>query len=136
MDSLANVPFAALVGAGLLGFLCGCVLLLLWRIGTRRDKEKRIAALCDQLDNKDFKLEALRVELDEMRRSLCASQFDGQTSAAAGVLTNMTLNSLDRFALRRDQNRAADEALMLEGNDDLSYLARRVRNFPSVDPLL
>lgn len=74
MDSLANVPVAALVGAGLLGFLCGCLLLHLWRMGTSRDKEKRIAALCDQLDKKDFKLEALRVQLYEVQRSLFASQ--------------------------------------------------------------
>lgn len=136
MDPLANVPWAALVGAGLLGFLCGCVLLHLWRMGTSRDKEKRITALCDQLDKKDFKLQALRMELHEERTNLVALRFESESRATAGAMTNMKLSSLNRIARRGDQKHQAAGFLMLESNEGLALLERSVRSCPIVDPLL
>ena len=63
MQAFAGTSWLALVGLVLLGGIVGGVLRHLWGAVADRAHAQRIASLCDQLDNKDRKLQSLRAEL-------------------------------------------------------------------------
>lgn len=63
MESLQSASWVVLTAAGLAGVLCGWLLGILRGRLSERAATARVAALCDQLDSKDRKLQELRVEL-------------------------------------------------------------------------
>jgi hypothetical protein len=102
MDALLNISWPALASMGMVCALCGWALRHLQGRAAERAAGLRIAALCDQLDAKDAKLQELRIELQLERAQALELQAAGET-------------------------RQALSALRLEENEDPAFFRRLVR---------
>ena len=123
MPAPVDTSWLAIAGFGLSGMALGCAVRHLWGIHTDRANAARIAALCSQLDAKDGKLQALRVELQAEQARVRELQAEPEATH------DRVARPFDGHSVRAEPSQ--DQALLLEDNEDAAFLKRRMRALES-----
>lgn len=126
MPAWMGISWVALLAPGLAAVGLGWLLRHVWGLHDKRAGAARLSSLCDHLDAKDAKLQALRGELDVMQARNFALQSRLETRPVAALAADGVALAFDAQGPRVALVLPRDEALLLEDNEDPSFFKRRV----------
>ena len=127
MQALTQAPSFILLGAALLCLVCGWLLRHVW--GARRDRanENRLAAMRDQLDTKDSRLQILRAELRAERERVVRLQLELEAMHNAIGAPDSKLGAIGENTEATYPSSFGGDALPPDPAQDHPHSERRVR---------